>query len=199
MEERNALDALRWHGGVARSGQLASEGVWPAALLGLGRRGRLLRLKAGLHQLPEALTEEHAAIIQAALAAPRGVICLLFVLDVYMLTDTDPERVFVALPQGNWMPRVIQPPVQIVQYSRRLFPLGREETIIGGRTIALFSREKTLCDCFRLPELIGLDLALSALRRHLRSPQADVSALLAMAEQCWVRRRLRPYMEALVA
>ena len=199
VEERNALDALRQHGGVARSGQLASEGVWPTALLGLWRRGRLLRLKAGLYQLPEALAEEHAAIVQAALAVPRGVICLLSALDVYMLTDANPEHVFVALPQGSWMPQVIQPPVQIVQYSRRLFPLGREETVIGGRTVALFSREKTLCDCFRLPELIGLDLALSALRRHLRSPQADVSALLAMAEQCRVRRRLRPYVEALVA
>jgi hypothetical protein len=112
------------------------------------------------------------------------VICLLSALDVYMLTDANPEHVFVALPQGRWTPQVIQPPVQVVQYSRRLFLLGREETVIGGRTVALFSRKKTLCDCFRLPELIGLDLALSALRRYLRSSQADVSALLAMAEQC---------------
>ena len=199
VEEKNALDALRRHGGVARSGQLASEGVRPATLLGLWRRGRLLRLKAGLYQLPEALAEEHAAIVQAALAVPRGVICLLSALDVYMLTDANPEHVFVALPQGSWRPRVIQPPVQIVQYSRRLFLLGREEIVIGGRTVALFSREKTLCDCFRLPELIGLDLSLSALRRYLRSPGADVSALLSMAEQCRVGRRMRPYVEAMIA
>ncbi len=198
-EEENALDALRRHGGVARSGQLASEGVRPAALLSLWRRGQLLRLKAGLYQLPEALAEEHAAVVQVALAVPRGVICLLSALDVYGLTDANPEHVFVALPQGSWRPRVIEPPVQIVQYSRRLFLLGREETIIGGRSIALFSREKTLCDCFRLPELVGLDLALSALRRYLRSREADVSALLAMAEQCRVGRRIGPYVEALIA
>jgi len=198
-DEERATDALRRHGGVARSGQLAAEGVRPATLLALWHRGRLLRLKAGLYQLPEALADEHAAVVQAALAVPRGVICLLSALDVYGLTDANPERVFVALPQGSWIPRVAEPPVQIVQFSRRLFLLGREERIVGGRTVALFSREKTLCDCFRLPELVGLDLALSALRRYLRSPGADVSALLAMAEQCRVGRRVRPYVEAIVA
>ena len=126
-------------------------------------------------------------------------ICLLSALDVYGLTDANPERVFVALPQGSRIPRIAEPPIQIVQYSRRLFLLGREERMVGRRTVALFSRKKTLCDCFRLPELVGLDLALSALRRYLRSSQADVSALLAMAEQCRVGRRLRPYVEALIA
>lgn len=194
-----ALDALRRHGGVARTGELAREGVRPAALMALWRQGRLLRLKAGLYQLPEALADEHAAIVQAALAVPRGVICLISALDVHGLTDANLERVFLALPQGSWVPRVAEPPVQIVQYSRRLFPLGREEKVIGGHTIPIFSREKTLCDCLRLPELVGLDLTLSALRRYLRSPEADVSALLAIADQCRVMRRLRPYVEAIVA
>lgn len=194
-----ALDALRRHGGTARTGELAREGVRPAVLTALWRQGRLVRLKAGLYQLPEALADEHAAIVQAALAVPRGVICLSSALDVYGLTDANPERVFVALPQGSWVPRVAEPLVQIVQYSRRLFPLGREEKIIGGQTIPIFSREKTLCDCFRLPEVVGLDLALLALRRYLRSPGADVSTLLAVADQCRVLRRLRPYVEAIVA
>lgn len=198
-KEQTALDVLRRHGGVAHTGELAREGVRPAALMALWRQGRLLRLKAGLYQLPEALADEHAAVVQAALAVPRGVVCLLSALDVHGLTDANPERVFLALPQGSWAPRVAEPPVQIVQYSRRLFPLGREEQIIGGHTILIFSREKTLCDCFRLPELVGLDLALSALRQYLRSPDADVSALLAMADQCRVLRRLRPYVEAIIA
>ena len=192
------LDALRRHGGTARTGELAREGVRPAALTALWRQGRLLRLKAGLYQLPEALADEHATVVQAALAVPRGVICLTSALDVYGLTDANPERVFVALPQGSWVPRVAEPLVQIVQYSRRLFPLGREEKVIGGRAIPIFSREKTLCDCFRLPALVGLDLALLALRRYLRSPGSDVSELLAIADQCRVLRRLRPYVEAII-
>lgn len=194
-----ALDSLRRHGGSAHTGELAREGVRPAVLTALWRQGRLLRLKAGLYQLPEALADEYAAVAQASLAVPRGVVCLLSSLDVHGLTDANPERVFLALPQGSWVPRVAEPPVQIVQYSRRLFPLGREEKVIGGHAVPLFSREKTLCDCFRLPELVGLDLALSALRQYLRSPGNDVSALLSMAEQCRVGRRLRPYVEALVA
>lgn len=197
--EETALAALRRHGGVAHTGELAREGVRPAMLTALWRQGRLLRLKAGLYQLPEALADEHAAIVQASLAVPRGVVCLLSALDVHGLTDANPERVFIALPQGSWLPRVAEPPVQIVQYSRRLYGLGREEAVIGGRVVSLFSREKTLCDCFRLPELVGLDLALSALRRYLRGPEADVSALLLMAEQCRVGRRLRPYVEAIIA
>lgn len=194
-----ALDVLRNHGGVAHTGELAREGVRPSVLTALWRQGRLLRLKAGLYQLPETLPDEHASVAQASLAVPRGVVCLLSALDVHGLTDANPERVFLALPQGSWVPRVAEPPVQIVQYSRRLFPLGREEIVIGGHVVPLFSREKTLCDCFRLPELVGLDLALSALRRYLRGPEADVLALLLMAEQCRVGRRLRPYVEAIIA
>ncbi len=194
-----ALDALRDRGGVARTGELARMGVRPAVLTALWRQGRLVRLKAGLYQLPEALADEYGAIVQASLAVPRGVVCLLSALDIHGLTDANPDRVFMALPQGSWLPRVAEPPVQIVQYSRRLFSLGRAETVLAGRVVSLFSREKTLCDCFRLPELVELDLALSALRRYLRGPDTDVSALLRMAGECRVGRRLRPYVEALVA
>jgi predicted transcriptional regulator of viral defense system len=197
--EEMAVDALRRHGGVAHTGELMREGVRPAALMALWRQGRVLRLKAGLYQLPEAMADEYAAVVQAVLAVPRGVICLLSALDMHGLTDANPERVFVALPQGSWVPRVAEPPLQIVQYSKRLFPLGRMETLIGNHPISLYSPEKTLCDCFRLPELVGLDLSLLALRRYLRRPEANVSALLTLAEQCRVARRLRPYVEALIA
>ena len=198
-DEQTVLEALRRHGGAAHTGELAREGVRPAVLTALWRRGRLLRLKAGLYQLPEMLADEHAAIVQAALAVPRGVICLTSALEVYGLTDANPEQVFVALPQGSWVPKVSEPPIQVVRYARRLFLMGREEQRIGGHTVTVYSREKTVCDCFRLPEWVGLDLSLAALRKYLRSSDSDVSALLAMAEQCRVRRRLLPYVEALLA
>ena len=171
----------------------------PQALTQLWREGRLLRLKAGLWQLADALPEEHADLVQAALAVPQGVICLLSALDFHGLTDANPEQVFVAIVRQSWAPRVVEVPVHFVRLRPRLFHLGIEEHAIGGHPVRVYSPEKTLCDCLRLPELVGKDLFLVALRRYLCSPGARPGALLALARECRVLPRMQPYVEALVA
>ncbi len=192
-----ALEALRRRGGLARTGDLAREGIRASTLTALWREGRLIRIKAGLYQLPDSLAEEHAALLQAALAVPDGVICLISALDYYGLTDANPEAVFIAILMGGWAPKVIEPPVRFVRFRSRLFDMEicREE--IGGRSVRIYSPEKTLCDCLRLPEIVGLDITLAALRRYLGSPEANRSRLMEVAQACRVERRLRPYVEAM--
>lgn len=197
--EAAALEALAGAGGIAHTTDLAKLGVRHTALTSLWRQGRLIRLKAGLYQLPEALPSQHAALVQAAYAVPNGVICLLSALDFYGLTDANPEAVWVAVPMGGWTPRVSEPPIQPVHFRTRLHGLGAEVQSVDGHDIRIYSREKTLCDCLRLRELVGRDVTLGALRRYLRAPGANITRLLAVAEECRIGRKMTPYVEALVA
>jgi predicted transcriptional regulator of viral defense system len=194
-----ALAALARAGGIGRTTDMAKLGVRHTALTALWRQGRVIRLKAGLYQLPEAMTSRHADLVQAGYAVPSGVVCLLSALDFYGLTDVNPEAVWLAVRMGSWAPRVSEPPVQIVHFRKRLYGLGTETRDVDGHTIRIYSREKTLSDCLRLPELVGRDVALGALRRYVRSPDANVTQLLAVAKECRVGRKMNPYVEALLA
>ena len=194
-----ALQALAGVGGIAHTTALARLGVRHTALTALWRRGRIIRLKAGLYQLPEAMPDEHAALVQAAYAVPNGVICLVSALDYYGLTDVNPEAVWIAARMGGWAPNVSEPPIELVRFRPRLYELGAATEDVEGHPIRIYSREKTLCDCVRLPRLVGRDVALGALRRYLRWPGANVADLLAMASECRVGRKMTPYVEALVA
>ena len=197
--EQGAISALLRHGGIGHTSDLAREGVRPAALASLWREGRLIRLKAGLYQLPEALPAQHAALVQASYAVPRGVICLTSALDFHGLTDANPSAVFVAIPMGGWAAAVEEPPLHIVRFRPHLFQLGIQRVEIEGHPVRVYSQEKTLCDCLRLVGLVGLETALVSLRRYLRSPGGSAAALLTVARQCRVARRVMPYLEALTA
>jgi predicted transcriptional regulator of viral defense system len=172
--------------------------VRASTLTALWREGRLIRIKAGLYQLPDALADENADLVQAAAAVPGGVLCLTSALDYYGLTDASPEEVFMAIPMGDWAPIVTEPPVRFVRFRSRLFEMQVNEEQIGGRPVRIYSREKTLCDCLRLPGLVGLDVTLTALRRYIRSPHSNVSKLLETARACRISHRMLPYVEALL-
>lgn len=195
----SAATALARRGGIAHTSDLSREGVHPAVLTSLWRAGRLIRLKAGLYQLPEALPSQHAALVQASYAVPHGIICLTSALDFHGLTDANPDVVFVAIPMGTWAPTVDEPPLHIVRFRPHLFEIGVEQVENEGHQVRVTSREKTLCDCLRMVNLVGLETTLIALRRYLRSPRGSAAALLAIAKQCRVARRLKPYLEALTA
>lgn len=197
--QAEALEALAGAGGIAHTTDLAKLGVRHTALTSLWRQGRLIRLKAGLYQLPGAMPTQHAALVQATYAVPTGVVCLLSALDFYGLSDANPEVVWIAVPMGGWRPRVDEPPIQLVHFRPRLFELGAEVQSVDGHDIRIYSREKTLCDCLRLPELVGRDVTLGALRRYLRTPRANITLLLAIAHECRIGRRMTPYVEAMVA
>jgi len=179
--------------------ELLREGSRPTAITSLWRSGRLIQLKAGLYQLPEALPSQHAAIVQACTAVPNGVVALVSALHYHGLTDANPEVVWVAVPLSGYAPKVSEPPVQYVRFRRGMYELGAESCCVDGHPVRVYSREKALCDCLRLPELVTRETALNALRRYLHGPGARVNDLLEMGRQCRATKWMRPYVEGLTA
>ncbi len=197
-KEDQAL-ALARQRGLLRACDVAAAGVPTAVLTRLVRAGRLQRIGRGLYTLPSASLDAHRSLAEVSLRAPRGVICLLSALRVHEIGTQAPFEVWLALPQGVHAPRLAAPPLRVVRMSGAAMSEGIETRSIDGATVPVFSAEKTVADCFKFRNKVGLDIALEALRDAWRQRKLGMDALWRYAEVNRVTQVMRPYIEALIA
>jgi predicted transcriptional regulator of viral defense system len=132
-----------------------------------------------------------------ALRIPRGVICLISALDFHDLTTQIPHAVQVALPGDAERPRLDYPPIRLFWFSGQAYTAGVEIHDLGRIPINIYNPEKTVADCFKYRNKIGLDVALEALRRCRGSKACDLTRLQRFSRICRVEKLMRPYLEAL--
>jgi predicted transcriptional regulator of viral defense system len=125
---------------------------------------------------------------------PNSVICLISALNFHNLTSQIPYRVYIALPQKTKAPRLDYPPLDIVYLSETPYAAGIEEHTLDGITVRIYSREKTVADCFKFLNKIGLDIALEALKDYLRQPERNLGELLRCARVNRVEKIMQPYL-----
>lgn len=184
--------------GVLRARDLATHGIPRAYLTRLVEDGLLNRAGRGLYTLPDAeLTEQHS-FAEAAKRVPHSVICLLSALRFHELTTQAPFEVWLALDPRARRPRVDAPPLRIVRFSGHALSQGVEEHRVEGVSVRVYSPAKTVADCFKYRNKIGLDVALEALRETWRERRATMDDLWHFAEICRVSTVMRPYLESLV-
>jgi predicted transcriptional regulator of viral defense system len=188
------LDLTRERG-VVRPRDLARVGLARAPLTRLVRRGDLVRTGRGLYALPDAEISEHHSLAEAAVRVPNGVVCLLSALRFHELGTQNPHQVWLAIHPKARLPRVEQPPIHIVRFSGPALTLGIEEHGIDGVQVRVFSAAKTVVDCFRYRNKLGLDVALEALRDYLDRGGAP-DDLWKIAQECRMARVMQPYIEA---
>ena len=189
--------ARRPKGVTARD--LTQAGIHRQVLSRLVAAGELERTARGLYRLPEqASTEQHALAIVAA-AVPRGVVCLLSALQFHGIGTQLPSEVWVAIDRRARRPALRYPPLRVLRYSGKALTAGVESHRIEGSTVRVYGVAKTLADCFKYRNKIGLDIALEALRDAWRARRFTMDALDRYAAICRVQKVLRPYVEALVA
>ena len=184
--------------GILRARDLAAYNI-PREYLGrLVKKGLLERHGRGLYMLASAdLTERHN-FAQIAAKVPNGVICLLSALSFHELTTQSPPVVWLALPDKTWTPKLDYPPLRVCWYSPASFSQGIETHRIEGRTVKVYGVARTIADCFKYRNKIGLDVALEALRDAWRQKKASIGQIEKYAAVCRVSRVMRPYLEALV-
>jgi predicted transcriptional regulator of viral defense system len=129
--------------------------------------------------------------------APKGVICLLSALRFHDLGTQDPFEVWLAIGEKDRRPRSEYPRIRIVRFSKPSLAFGQESRDIEGVPTRIFSAAKTVADCFKYRNKIGLDVAIEALRECMRSRKATTDELWQAAKVCRVANVMRPYMEAL--
>ena len=184
--------------GVLRSRDLARHGIAREYLTRLVRAGRLERTGRGLYVLPDAELTEHHSLAEAAKRVPAGIVCLLSALRFHDLTTQAPFEVWLALPPTARRPHPEWPPLRVARFSGLSLTEGVEEHVIEGVRVRVYNPAKTVADCFKYRNKIGLDVALEALRETWRERRATMDELWHYAEVCRVATVMRPYLESLI-
>jgi len=190
-----ALDLLRAKG-IVRARELAQIGVAGETLQQLLRRGALVRIGRGLYVAPDRALTEHDQLAQLAIKHPRVVFCLLTALQIHGLTTQAPHEVWVAISPNARAPQVEYPPLRVVRLSDP--DIQTEQISLDGVVrIPVTSAAKTVVDCFKFRNKIGLDVALEALKDAWRQKKVSMDDLWESAQLCRMTNVMRPYLECL--
>lgn len=183
--------------GLVRSSELERKGISRSELKRLNERGVVERIARGVYALPGAVLTEHHSLAEASSLVPGGVICLLTALRFHGLTTQNPFEVWMAIEAKAWRPKRAGLKLRIVHFSGRSFRQGVEVHDIGGVRIRVYSAAKTVADCFKFRNKIGIDVAVEALKDYSRLHRGGANDLARFARICRVSRVMQPYLDAI--
>ncbi|GAJ97119.1 transcriptional regulator [Agrobacterium rhizogenes] len=199
ISQRQIAHALLTARGIARLVELRDAGVTAATMSRMERDGEVLRLARGLYQLSDAPLDANHSLAEAAKRLPKGVVCLVSALAFHGLTDQLPKQVWLAIGRKDWAPKPDSTPIRIVRFTDRLLNESVETHVVEGVPVKVFGIVKTIADCFRYRNKIGLSVAIEGLQEVLRQRKATPGEIARQAERGGVATVIRPYIEALTA
>jgi predicted transcriptional regulator of viral defense system len=190
------LDLAAQHG-LIRPSDLSERGLPSVALTRLVRQGLLTRVGRGLYARPDRKVSEHGTLAEVASKHPQAIVCLLSALRVHDLTTQSPFEVWLAIPNKARAPKMDYPPLRVMRFSGTLLSDGVEEHQIDGVTVRVTNVARTVADCFKFRNKIGLHVALEALQEAWLAKRLSMDELWRYATLCRVANVMRPYMESL--
>ena len=193
-----AVEIFRQSGGILRTAQAVRAGIHPSTLYAMRDSGVLEMVSRGVYRLTDNPPLGNPDLVTVATRIPRGVICLISALSFHELTTQIPHEVHVALTTGAREPRVDFPPIRTYRFVGKSFSEGVEVHDLDGVGVRIYSAEKTLADCFKFRNKIGLDVAVEALRFYGERRALKADDLVRYAAICRMRRVMQPYLEAIL-
>lgn len=192
-----AIETFRNHSGLMRTQQAINEGIAPRTLYQLRETGAIVRESRGLYRLADTEPGAYFDLVQVAMRIPKGVICLISALSFHGLTTQIPHQVYIALSIDAEKPRLEYPPLRIFWLSQMVYSAGIKNRELDGIPVKIYGIEKTIADCFKFRNKIGLDVALEALRDYRKREDFNIETLLHYARIDRVERVIKPYLEAI--
>ena len=196
--QRDRTVALLKANGPMRGVELSGAGVHPETLARMLKDQTLTRVTRGLYQLADAEVTAPHNLAEIARLVPKGVICLVSALQFHDLTLQIPGRVWLAIGSKARKPKIDYPPVRVVRFGPRALSLGVQTHNVDGVSVPIFDPAKTVVDCFRFRQHVGLDVALEGLHNVIRSGKAKPAQIVDYARDTRIWSVLRPYLEAVV-
>ena len=193
-----AVASFRESGGTLRMAEALRRGINRYTLYSMVADGTLEKLSRGVYRLAELPLITQPDLVTVAQRIPGGVICLISALAFHGITTQIPHVVWVAIRRGAWAPSIDWPPTRIMEYGEPSYAAGTEVHEMDGAPVRVYSREKTIADCFKYRNKVGLSIALEGLRLYVESGHYMIGELMSMARVCRVERILRPYVEAML-
>jgi len=197
-KDEKIYKVFRKYDGFARTRDILVAGIHRRDIKRLRDEKRIIRVKRGLYRLSEVPVVSNQGFIDLACAVPEGVICLLSALSYHELTTFNPSIISMALCRGTRRPKIEYPPVEFYYFSTKQFEAGIDEIEIKGHKVRIYSPEKTICDCFRYRNKLGLDVAKEGLSEYLKRKDRNLEKLLEYAEICRVKRLLETWLNAMI-
>ena len=189
--------SLAREGGMIRPRDLDAYGIPREYLRRLCDKGVLERQSRGIYTLRDAELTQHHSLMHACKRVPKGVVCLLSALRFHNLTTQAPFEIWMAIDRKARLPKTEGVPLRLVRFSGEALTEGIERHQIEGVDVSVYCPAKTVADCFKYRNKIGLDVALEALRECRRERRCTMDDLWRFAKICRVANVMRPYMEAL--
>lgn len=194
---QSVIKIFQKNNGVMKSSQLFKMGIQPRILYAMRDNGLVVQEGRGLYRLANEQVWSDPDLAVVSLLIPKGVICLISALYFHQITTQIPHDVYIALPKDSEKPRIKYPPTRFFWISPAPFKAGIEKHKVDNVEIRVYSVAKTIADCFKFRNSIGMDVALEALREGLRQKKATPYEIQRFARVDRVERIMQPYLEAL--
>jgi predicted transcriptional regulator of viral defense system len=195
-DKQDKILALAKRKGILRVKDLRTAHVHPEYLRRLCEKGTLIRIGRGLYMPADAQPTANVSLAQAARRVPHGIVCLLSALRFHEIGTANPFEVWIALARDARRPQVEYPPLRTVRFSGKALTEGVERHRIESVQVKIYNPAKTVADCFKYRNKIGLDVAIEALRDCIRRRKCTQAQLWQYAKVCRVTEVMRPYLEA---
>lgn len=199
MKQREKIIKLTKKSGILRYRDIVAHHINPATLTRLVQSGEIKRIGRGLYVLPDMeLQSGFQSFAEVSKKIPHGVICLLSALTYHEITTQAPHQIWMAIEEKAWMPKIDHVQIRLVRFSEILLREGVDTVSIQTVPVKITNPARTVADCFKYRNKIGLDVAVDALKEGWQDSRFTMDALLRYAEMCRVARVIRPYIEAIV-
>ncbi|MBN2384433.1 type IV toxin-antitoxin system AbiEi family antitoxin domain-containing protein [bacterium] len=195
---KKAIQSILQQGGIIRTAAAINAGIHPRTLYELRDSGTLEQISRGVYRLADLPPLSEPDVVTIATRVPRAVICLISALSFHDLTTQVPHWVYIALEKGAETPRIDYPPIKVHRFSESTFSSGIIELEIDGVKVRVYNPEKTLADCFKFRNTIGMDVVLEALKFYRERGPGNWDTVLHYARVCRVEQIMRPYLEMLL-
>jgi predicted transcriptional regulator of viral defense system len=196
--QEKALQIIKELGGVIRTSEALRAGIHPRTFYSLRDQGAVETLSRGVYRLAVLPAISNPDFILVASRVPQSVICLISALSFHEITTQVPHEVFIALRQGVKAPKIDFPPLSVHLFSKTSFEAGIITHEIDGVAVRIYSPEKTIADCFKFRNKIGMDVVLEALKMYKnRQVKMNIADLMKYARICRVEKVMQPYLESI--
>lgn len=192
-----AENHFRKSGGVMRTSEALAAGIQPRTLYWMRDQGILDLLSRGVFHLRTHPLPRNPDAVAVLRRVPRAILCLVSALDFHNIGTHIPTGIQIALPSGTKTPRIKSPKVEVYRMGTESLKEGVERHDLDGGTVPVFSPAKTIADCFKFRNKVGLDIAIEALREAIDNRICTPGEIMRFAKTNRVESVIRPYLEAL--
>ncbi len=197
-KNKKLSDYLENKGGIASFAEIIDAGFNKIILKEAINSGEIQKLDRGLYISSSGITLANPDIVTVSIKVPKGVICLLSALAYYELTDEIPKYVDVAIPRNTHANIVKYPPVNFYHFSQKTWNTGIQYFEIEGYKIKIYCIAKTIADCFKFRNKIGIDIAREAMKIAVKNKQVDPKEIVKYSKICRVNKIVKPILETML-